>query len=821
MKQILHYSTITRLATGMLLFVLSTTQIQAQEAFISPHKADWLAHQGQSEPVVDLTPGAPINPLSGMRRVPSHVVFGYHPYWNGTAYTNYNYNLLTHIAYFGVELNSSGQATNSHSWPVTSLINTAHSQGVKVILTATLFSSADITTLVSSSTNRQTAINTLISKVSQGNADGVNIDFESVPGGSQTNFNTFIHDLTQAFHEQIPGSETSIAMPSVDWWNSYDYNYLNQNCDGLMIMAYGYYWGGSSHAGPVAPLYNGGLAGYNIDRTINTYLSETGNDGSNIFLGLPWYGYNWPVSSSAQNAPTTGTGSSITYSAAEPAANTYGKHYNFDVHSAWYNYTSSGQLHQVWYDDSLSLVTKYNYAKTRQLGGIGIWALGYDGNRSEIWGGLNDAFGATAPPLPPAWFYVKNLGDGTELVHAANSANAESYNLFRSTDASHFALYRQAASPAFVLDSLSTDSIQYFKLTAENSFGTSDYTEVLAVLPAQASSSVLIVNGFERLSGTTNTFDFVKEHGPAIKNSGYIFDSASNDAITAGSVDLQDYAVTDWISGEEATATTSFSGDEMDAIKTFLENGGRILISGSEIGYDLQAQGAPQEIDFYHNYFKADYVVDDAGTYQIQTLASGIFHDLPNFNFDNGTHGTYDVDYPDGIKPYAGSSSCLHYAGVDYNTNGGAGIQYLGPFGASNLTGGIVNLAVGFEAIYPAVTRDSVMSRILSYLSPGVDIIPENNPLPQDFHLAAAYPNPFNGAITLPFTLNQERVVNLRVYNIQGQEIFSESQRFAAGSQQLRWNGKSTAGQPVASGVYWVIMRAGSESERRQITFLK
>ena len=156
-----------------------------------------------------------------------------------------------------------------------------------------------------------------------------------------------------------------------------------------------------------------------------------------------------------------------------------------------------------------------------------------------------------------------------------------------------------------------------------------------------------------------------------------------------------------------------------------------------------------------------------------------------------------------------------------YNANGGAGIQYRGPFGTGNLTGGIVYLAVGFETIYPAATRDSIMSRILSYLSPGVGTIPEDHSQPRDFHLAAAYPNPFNGAITLPFTLNQERVVHLKIYNIRGQEIFSESRRFAAGSQQFRWNGKSTAGQAVASGIYWVIMRAGSRLEHEQITYLK
>lgn len=824
MKRFYKMTRLNALGLSLLMIgLLFSGSIKAQnENLPGPHEVDWLAHQGETDPILDLTPGAAIQPLNPLRRDPSHIVFGYHPYWNGTSYTSYNYNLLTHLAYFGVEMNSSGQITNSHSWPVTSLINLAHSNGVKVILTVTLFDNTGIGTLVGNATYRQTAIDNLIAKVIQGNADGVNIDFESVPGGSQTNFNTFIHDLTVAFHDQIPGSETSIAMPSVDWSNSYDYNYLNQNCDGLMIMAYAYYWGGSSSAGPVAPLYNGGMASYNVDRTVNTYLSETSNDGSNIFLGLPWYGYNWPVSGTAQNAPTTGTGSSIVYSVAEPAANSYGKHYNSDVHSAWYNYTSSGQMRQVWYDDSLSLVTKYNYAKNRQLGGIGIWALGYDGNRQEIWGGLNDAFGASTAPLPPAYFYVKNTGDGHVLVHAANSSNAESYQLFRSQDAQTFELFRETPSPAFLIETLPIDTIQYFKLKAVNSFGESDFTEVLAVSPFVGESDVLVVNGFERVSGTTNTFDFVKEHGPAILAANYHFDSASNDAVTANLIQLPDYHFVDWISGEEATSNTSFNSNETNAITDYLEGGGRLIISGSEIGWDLEASGAPQEIEFYHDYFKADYIVDDAGSYEIQAMAAGLFSGLANFHFDDGTHGTYNVDYPDGIKPYGGSVSCLHFAGTDYTAIGGAGIQYRGPFGTSDMEGGLVYLSVGFETIYPASVRGNVMSRMLEYLAPGVGVVDEpSHPLPVTFTLGNAYPNPFNGAVSVPFTLAKPGLINFAVYDLRGAMVMKGSNTFTIGRHAWQWNGQSRSGQSLSSGTYWVVVWNEETLQRTKLTYLK
>ena len=435
---------------------------------------------------------------------------------------------------------------------------------------------------------------------------------------------------------------------------------------------------------------------------------------------------------------------------------------------------------------------------------------------------MNDAFGSTTPPLAPAWFYVKNVDDGKVLVHAANSTNATNYQLFRSTDAQNFSLFLQAQSPAFLIDSLSADTIQYFKLRAENTYGESDFTEVLGVLPYNGESDVLVVNGFERVSGTENTFDFIKEHGPAIKAAGYVFDSASNDAITSGTLDLSDYGFIDWISGEEATATTSFSGDEMDAITTYLENGGRLIISGSEIGWDLQASGAPQEIEFYHNYFKANYIADDAGSYILQAMASGLFNGLANFNFDDGTHGTYNVDYPDGIKPYGGSVSCLHYGGTDYNAVGGAGIQYRGPFGTSSIDGGLVYLAVGFETIYPAAMRDSVMSRMLNYLAPGVDITQEDfQDLPATFSLGAAYPNPFNGSVAIPFELTQPGEIQFTVFDILGAQVYRVQAHYGAGKYRWAWNGRSNTGQSLSSGTYWVMARNGSTVLRQKVTYLK
>ena len=106
-----------------------------------------------------------INPISSRTRNPSREVFGYHPYWMGTAWTSYNFNLISTLAYFSAEVTSTGGLSNLHGWPVASLINEAHEHGTKVVLCATLFNSSDITTLLSSAQYRQNLINNLLSQV--------------------------------------------------------------------------------------------------------------------------------------------------------------------------------------------------------------------------------------------------------------------------------------------------------------------------------------------------------------------------------------------------------------------------------------------------------------------------------------------------------------------------------------------------------------------------------------------------------------------------------------------------------------------------------
>ena len=56
---------------------------------------------------------------------------------------------------------------------------------------------------------------------------------------------------------------------------------------------------------------------------------------------------------------------------------------------------------QVYYDDAASMKLRYALVNDYDLRGAGMWALGYDGRRPELWNVLADKF--VAPTIPTAW----------------------------------------------------------------------------------------------------------------------------------------------------------------------------------------------------------------------------------------------------------------------------------------------------------------------------------------------------------------------------------------------------------------------------------
>ena len=766
----------------------------------------------------------PAAPIQERKDGPSKKVFGYHPYWQGTKWQSYNYDLLTTIAYFSAETNSTGDLTNLHGWPATDLINKAHANGVEVVLTVTLFDKSDIETLLSHNSYRDRLIKNLLYEVVRAGADGVNIDFESFPATQKSNLVSFVKDLRTALRDSIPKAQVTLATPAVDWSNAWDFNALANESDGLFIMGYDYHWKGSTTTGPVAPLSGGS---YNITNTINTYLSVTNNNYDKLILGNPYYGYEWPSSSGDKGANTTGNGTAAIFSVAESKALSYGKLLDSESQTPWYKYENPTWF-QTWYDDSLSLSKKYDFAISKKLGGVGIWALGYDDGYDELWNALSEKMGAKSAPSTPTNYNVVNLGNNQVSIEFSGSDTATLFEVLRVyTNSNKIESLGKFSSSPILLDNLQENEPYYLKVKAINSYGSSKSTEVLGAIPSANSPKVLIVNGFDRIIGTNNTFDFIKEHGSALHNNNYLFDSASNEAIINRFIKLTDYQIVDWILGEEGTATSSFNKIEQSLIQEFLMDGGKLFISGSEIGYDLSEKGDEKDKLFYEKFLLADYKSDAAGGRQNNYNAYGIegtLFDGINLSFDDGSQGSYDVDWPDGIKPIPNAEINLKFEAVNYDSSGGAGISYRGGFAGSPLSGGLVYLTVGFESIYPDNKRNEIMKRVLNFLDgPFTSIEQENQIIPDKPRITALYPNPSNKSISIEFQIIRNTpIAYLTITDILGREVFKMSvQSLPTKSQRFNWTGTLKNGSEAPSGIYIAKLSQGNQLVTKRFTLLK
>jgi len=766
----------------------------------------------------------PADPIQARRDDPSKKVFGYHPYWQGTKWQSYNYDLLTTIAYFSAETNSTGDLTNLHGWPATDLINKAHANGVEVVLTVTLFDKSDIETLLSHNSYRDRLIKNLLYEVNRAGADGVNIDFESFPESQKNNLVSFVKNLRKSLRDSIPNAQVTLATPAVDWSNAWDFNALATESDGLFIMGYDYHWKGSTTTGPVAPLTGGS---YNITNTVNTYLSVTNNNYEKLILGNPYYGYEWPANSGDKGASTTNVGTAVVFSTAESKALSYGKLWDSDSQTPWYRYQNPSWF-QTWYDDSLSLSNKYDFVISKKLGGVGIWALGYDEGYDELWNALNEKMGAKSAPLTPINFNVVNVGKGLASIEFSGSDNATFFEVIRVySNSNQTESLGQFSSSPILLENLNDNESYFIKLKAINAYGSSKHTEVLGVIPSANSPKVLIVNGFDRVTGTNNTFDFIKEHGSALHNNDYLFDSASNEAIINKYIKLTDYQIVDWILGEEGTATSSFNDIEQSLIQEFLMDGGKLFVSGSEVGYDLSDKGNTNDKLFYEKFLRANYISDAAGGRQTNYNAYGVqgtLFDGVNLSFDDGTQGSYDVDWPDGIKPISNEEINLKFEGVDYDSSGGAGISYRGGFGGSPLSGGLVYLTIGFESIYPENKRNIIMKRVMHYLDgPFTSIMDENQLVPDKPRITALYPNPSNKSISIEFQIIRHTpIAYLSITDILGRELFNMSvQSLPTKNQKFNWTGTLKNGTEAPSGIYIAKLSQGNQLVTKRFTLLK
>ena len=99
--------------------------------------------------------------------------------------------------------------------------------------------------------------------------------------------------------------------------------------------------------------------------------------------------------------------------------------------------------------------------------------------------------------------------------------------------------------------------------------------------------------------------------------------------------------------------------------------------------------------------------------------------------------------------------------------------------------------------------------------------------MPTESVLLPNYPNPFNPETWIPYRLNQDEEVSIQIYSLSGRLVRTLTLgKKAAGNYVSRhnaayWDGNNGAGEAVASGVYFYVIRAGKFEAARRMAVLR
>lgn len=343
--------------------------------------------------------GTTLFPSSSLLESKQYIVLGFAPYWNLKKISDQSLESITHFAYFNLHLNGDGSlytrvnrreedpGYTNYKRLVSGSVNHG---GKPVILTFMPESQTALTESLANPSNRQKTINTIIKTVTESRAVGVNIDYEplgDISPSVRNNFTLFIQEL----HASL--ASTSSSLLTISTYASaatrpriWDLSALSPYTNYFVIMTYDYTLPGSAIAGPTSPLRGAGdLFEHDIVKNIAEISALV--PPSKILLGIPFYGYEWETVDGSKYSPVESRGSVASLERIEQMLAEKTLELVWDRNSLTpYGISSdSGKFSQIYFENETSVRLKLDFVKSAGLGGIAIWALGYEGNTDWIW----------------------------------------------------------------------------------------------------------------------------------------------------------------------------------------------------------------------------------------------------------------------------------------------------------------------------------------------------------------------------------------------------------------------------------------------------
>jgi len=331
------------------------------------------------------------------------IVYGFLPYW--TMQKAQVSDHLTHVGYFSLTIDSSGNFVTKtdegtelgwhryHSEGFENIRKQTQAQKQKLEILITMMDADEISAFLLSSTSQTNFLKNMKQFVKTQPVDGVNIDIEyagTVTDGLRAAYTQLLSNL----HDELKAADPSIHLSvdvfadSAEKYRIWDIEAISPFVDHIVVMAYDFFRKSSPLSGPISPLFGSEKNRWESDimQYLKAFLEKVPSE--KILLGVPFYGYEWQTVSEAPGSATLPkTGALATYSRVQTLLTDLQipEQWDNDALSPFVVYKENGKTQTIYYENSRSLSYKLDLVNQARLGGIAIWALGYEGSTNELW----------------------------------------------------------------------------------------------------------------------------------------------------------------------------------------------------------------------------------------------------------------------------------------------------------------------------------------------------------------------------------------------------------------------------------------------------
>lgn len=254
------------------------------------------------------------------------------------------------------------------------MITLAKQYGVAPVLTLTpfgpdgMFNNRLISAVVNDLTARETLKNEIVGQIRERGFEGLDIDFEYILASDRQAFVDFVIYMREAVNAL--GYPVSVALApktSADQigllYEGKDYPALGAAADYVLLMTYEW---GYTYGPPMA------VAPLNKVREVVEY-AITEIPPEKINLGIPNYGYDWPLPfvRGETKAETLGNVQAVQRAVMNNAPILYDE----VAQAPYYNYLSGNTEHEVWFEDVRSMNGTFDLVEEYRLRGASYWTI--------------------------------------------------------------------------------------------------------------------------------------------------------------------------------------------------------------------------------------------------------------------------------------------------------------------------------------------------------------------------------------------------------------------------------------------------------------